>query len=169
MVTVDTPVETVLKEDIMKDVYLEAYGDAKVKVYEKIGGLVNLGKTYFWNEKELDDVRLWVNAQMVQKYGAEIYGSSAQLKSQNKDGTSDAIKRSGELISCSVVPLVDLSKLTNESSDINWKRFNDNRKDFLKMLDELEKDTDLQNKCGFTGTQFDDDNQILHDNLTFID
>ena len=73
----------VLKADIMRDIYLEA--DAKpakvppVPTPKQIGGLTNLGKTFIWSEGELEEKRKYAEAQMVQKYGGEIYGGSAQL------------------------------------------------------------------------------------------
>ena len=51
MTTVNTSDEQILKDDILQDIVLEA--DGPVKTYKKIGGLINLGKTYFVSEKEL--------------------------------------------------------------------------------------------------------------------
>lgn len=79
-----TTLESVLKDDIMQDICVVNEGksasedvEKPVKVFKKIGGLTNLGRTYFWCRDELDKKREWVNAQLVQKYGAEIYGASA--------------------------------------------------------------------------------------------
>ena len=62
-----TTLEEVLKDDLMKGVVIEADKDSElpVKVFKTIGGLPNLGRTYFWKQDEIEDKRKWVEAQMV--------------------------------------------------------------------------------------------------------
>jgi hypothetical protein len=50
--TMQTNPESVLKDDLMQDIYVEAGGKA-IKVEKKLAGLTNLGKTFFINEDEL--------------------------------------------------------------------------------------------------------------------
>lgn len=50
MTTVNTSDEKILKEDLVQDIYLE--GNA-VKVYDKIYGLTNLGRSYFCTYEEV--------------------------------------------------------------------------------------------------------------------
>ena len=50
MTTVNTSDEKILKEDLVKDIYFE--GNA-VKVYDKIYGLLNLGRSYFCTYEEV--------------------------------------------------------------------------------------------------------------------
>lgn len=109
-----TPVEEVLKADIMQGIYFEA--DAKpakvppAPTPKQIGGLTNLGKTFIWSESELEEKRKYTEAQMVQKYGAEIYGVSAAQGS----GSS--------LISCNVSPFVDLTHVKSEAKNNGYKQ-----------------------------------------------
>lgn len=94
----DEVLRNIISEGIDKEIVLEADKQPKaVKVFKTIGGLTNLGRTFFWNQNELNEKRKWVEAQMVQKYGAEIYGISAQLRGQADDKTSSA-PASGGLI-----------------------------------------------------------------------
>lgn len=79
--TMDTGLEDVLKDDIMQDIIVEAGGKA-VKVYGKVAGLNCVGRTFFATEAEIADKNKWAQTQMMQKYGAEIYGASAQLQTQ---------------------------------------------------------------------------------------
>ena len=50
MTTINTSDDKILKEDLVKDIYFE--GDA-VKVYDKIYGLTNLGRSYFCTFEEV--------------------------------------------------------------------------------------------------------------------
>ena len=63
MTTIDTSDEQVLKEDLMRDIFLE--DDAPVKVFKKIGGLTNLGKTFFYCEREIGEKEQYAQAQML--------------------------------------------------------------------------------------------------------
>lgn len=123
-ITVMSTPEDVLKADIMRGIYLEE--DAKpakvppAPTPKQIGGLTNLGKTFIWSEAELEDKRKYAEAQMVQKYGAEIYGVSAA----QGNGSS--------LISCNVEPFVDLTHVKSEAK-------NDGYKKLRASCDELEK------------------------------
>lgn len=50
--TMNTPLEEVLKDDFMQEIFVETDDGKAVKTYGKLAGLTNLGKTYFinWNE-----------------------------------------------------------------------------------------------------------------------
>lgn len=113
-ITINTPEEDILKSDIMQ-VVAEEVKDKPTKVYKKIGGLINLGRTYFVNTKELDDKQKFAEANLVQKYGADIYGA---------------------YISCSLKELLDLSKL-NESiiheANETFKDFDTARKNMIEF------------------------------------
>ena len=50
-ITMDTSIDDVLKKDIMPEIYIE---DKAVKVYGKLAGLTNLGKTFFVNWGEIN-------------------------------------------------------------------------------------------------------------------
>ena len=108
----------------LKSLILEGGKDPNkpVQVYKSIAGLTNIGRTFFTTEAELYDKLTGVQANMAQKYGAEIYGQSAQLTKQRSNGngantaSGDAVTNSGSLISCSVSRLMDLTKLKSESS-----------------------------------------------------
>lgn len=92
--TMQTANEDVLKDEILGGVsFNEGKSNSEdveqpVKVFKKIGGLINLGRTYFWKGDEIASKLEYVQAQMVQKYGAEIYGKSAQMTGQKNDYTS---------------------------------------------------------------------------------
>lgn len=49
--TMDTELEDVLKEDIIPEIFVE---EKAVKVYGKLYGLTNLGRTYFTSEAEVN-------------------------------------------------------------------------------------------------------------------
>ena len=115
-----TTLESVLKDDIMQDIYVESNDVPAVPTPKQIGGLMNLGKTFIWSESELEEKRKYAEAQMVQKYGAEIYGVSAAQGSGNS------------LISCNVSPFVDLTHVKSEAK-------NDGYKKLRASCDELEK------------------------------
>ena len=134
----------ILKESLMRGLpeLLAQEGDDDDKKAEKpvpvpktIGGIVNLGKTYFWKQDEIKLKDEWVQAQMVQKYGAEIYGSSAQLNGSNGNASS--------LISCKVSQFVDLTHVKKESGEESTnKKFNA----FKKKLEDVYKFLDGKNK-----------------------
>ena len=81
----DEVLKSIVSEGIDKEIVVEGGSQPPVKVFKTIGGLTNLGRTYFWEIDEVQDRRKWVEAQMVQKYGAEIYRTSAQLRGQGQD------------------------------------------------------------------------------------
>lgn len=59
----DEVLRDIITEGIDKEVVVE--DDKKpeaVKVFKTIGGLNNLGRTYFWNQNELNEKRKWVEA-----------------------------------------------------------------------------------------------------------
>ena len=64
MMTIDTSDEKILKDDLMQDIFLEE-DDAPIKVYKKIGGLTNLGKTFFYYEREIGEKEQYAQAQML--------------------------------------------------------------------------------------------------------
>lgn len=68
--TMDTALEDVLKEDIMPEICTEGKG---VKVYGKIYGYTNLGRTFLVSEDEVYKSADDADKQMMQKYGKEIY------------------------------------------------------------------------------------------------
>ena len=82
--------DDVLKECLMQDI--QVVGE---KVYKKIAGLTNLGRTYFCFQREINDKNKYAQDQMINKYGAETYGISAQQK--NPDSSID---KHDSLISC---------------------------------------------------------------------
>lgn len=62
----DEVLRNIISEGIDQEVVVE--DDKKpeaVKVFKTIGGLTNLGRTFFWNQNELNEKRKWVEAQMV--------------------------------------------------------------------------------------------------------
>lgn len=74
MTTVDTPLEQILKDDILEDVFCEA---SAIKVQASIYGLNNLGRSYFCTYEEVVKKADDAETQMMQRYGAEVYGKSA--------------------------------------------------------------------------------------------
>ena len=64
-ITMQTTLESVLKDDIMQDIYVESNDVPAVAAPKQIGGLTNLGKTFIWSEAELEDKRKYTEAQMV--------------------------------------------------------------------------------------------------------
>lgn len=121
--TMNTTLEDVLKEDIMSEIYVEAGDDGKaVKVFGKIAGLPNLGRTFFKSNNEIIEKHEWAWAQIMQKYGNEICGGSAALKGDsptsatapnfNKKKANEAYGGGGEskggLVECSVKHLMDI-------------------------------------------------------------
>ena len=120
--TMDSTLESVLKDDLMRDIYLEATEQAEqpVKVYSKIAGLPNLGRTFFVNNSEIIEKHTWAWAQVMQKYGSEICGSDAALKGDGKtradapsfhgkqNESSGGSTFSGGLVECSVNFLMDI-------------------------------------------------------------
>jgi hypothetical protein len=112
MTTINTSDEKILKEDLVKDIYFE--GEKPIKVYNKIAQLNNLGRTYFVHTKELMEKKSQADANMLQKYGAEMYGS---------------------LIKCEISELMDLSKLTESV----FKEGKGTFKDFKAARDALIK------------------------------
>lgn len=109
--------DDILKECLMQD--LEIVGE---KVYKKIAGLPNLGRTYFCKQSEVNDKKQFAQDQMVQKYGAEMYGINAQLGNQSSTGTAASTGNSGSvnassLISCKCTQFLKIpEKKANESS-----------------------------------------------------
>ena len=105
----DIELESILKEELMQDISFdgELYSEKDVskkplKVEKKLAGLLNLGKTFFVNEAELAEKHNWAWYQVVQKYGDEICGTSAQNANQRTTsddgtgtGTSSATSMSG--------------------------------------------------------------------------
>ena len=75
--TMNTSLEDVLKHEILGDVLCEASAS---KVYSTIYGLNNLGRTYFCTYEEVVRKADEAETQMMQRYGAEIYGRNAQLR-----------------------------------------------------------------------------------------
>lgn len=71
-ITMQTSLESVLKDDIMQDICVVNEGksasedvEKPVKVFKKIGGLTNVGRTYFWCGSEIMEKQKYVEAQMV--------------------------------------------------------------------------------------------------------
>ena len=62
MTTLNTSDEKILKEDLVKDIYFE--GKA-VKIYDKIYGLTNLGRSYFCTYDEVLKVANEAKTQMM--------------------------------------------------------------------------------------------------------
>lgn len=55
-----TTLEQVLKEDLMRDIVLEeGFSRASVPLYKKIAGIPNIGKTFFRNGKEVAAKNQW--------------------------------------------------------------------------------------------------------------
>ena len=81
--------DCILKNEILDDCmdslleknFVHESGDGSaVKVYGKLAGLSCIGRTCFTTLEELNAKNEDAQTQMMQKYGAETYGSSAQLK-----------------------------------------------------------------------------------------
>ena len=77
MTTIDKPLEQVLKDDLMQDIYVEAAGGKAVKTYGKLAGLQNLGKTYFVNWGDISKALDYAKNQLMQEFGNEVFGKSA--------------------------------------------------------------------------------------------
>ena len=75
MTTMDRSIEQFLKDLFLENVFVED-GDA-IRVADEIAGLPNIGKTFFVFESEINEKALWAEQEMIKKYGAEIYGTSA--------------------------------------------------------------------------------------------
>ena len=113
--TIDKPLEQVLKDDLMPHIYVE---DGKLKVYGKLAGLNNLGKTYFVNWADIEKAYDYARTQLMQEFGNEVFGKSAQMKGQSSTGTAsqtgqgnvvkEAEGGTGPLIDCQVNFLMDL-------------------------------------------------------------
>lgn len=124
----------------MDGIYLEG-SDSPVKVYSKIAGLPNLGKTFFVNNSEIIEKHTWAWAQVMQKFGSEICGSDASLKGDGKtradapsfhgkqNESSGGSTSSGGLVECSVNFLMDIPQGGfKESGKVlsvqdQWKQF----------------------------------------------
>lgn len=61
-ITMQTTLESVLKDGIMQDIYVEANDVPAVAAPKQIGGLTNLGKTFIWSESELEEKRKYAEA-----------------------------------------------------------------------------------------------------------
>ena len=93
MQNIDRELDEIIKEELIGDIDL--YAEAKelpapkpskppklpppVKTYKKLAGLKNLGKTFFINGSEIKNKDDWVQTQMTNLYGAELFGRNAQL------------------------------------------------------------------------------------------
>lgn len=99
------------------DIVEEADGK-KSKVYPKIAKLTNLGRTYFVNTSEIVKKNKEAQTNMVQKYGADIYGGDG------KDG----------LISCKVSEFVKVPGKFKESFGFGKSSDKD---EFEKFVDDL--------------------------------
>ena len=109
----DLDLDSIIKGELMRDIEVEASDPTKgkkVKVYGKIGGIVNLGRTYFTTKREVFDKDEQVQTEMAQKYGKEMYGLSGQLKGQSSSsstnagasGKGDNLDQNSGLIRCNV-------------------------------------------------------------------
>lgn len=135
--TINTPLEDVLKRDLMLSIYVES---------DKIAGLKNLGRTFFINETDIKKADDYAQAQMVQKYGDEVYGKSAQLSGQHSNGTTSQTGTSsgtaGSLIHCSV------SRISNRINEAggDFTKFKRAMSDFVKYLDRMSMDSNWVKK-----------------------
>lgn len=97
MKNIDRELDEIIKEELIGDIDL--YAEAAelpapapapepskppklpppVKTYKKLAGLKNLGKTFFINGSEIKNKDDWVQTQMTNLYGAELFGRNAQL------------------------------------------------------------------------------------------
>lgn len=63
----------------------------------------NLGRTYFLNYGEISNKGTFAQSQMVQKYGAETYGISSQMKTDKGNGSANTNEpKTSGLIQCNV-------------------------------------------------------------------
>ena len=126
----------------MQDIFVEEDKGKSVKVMKNIYGLTNLGRTFLVSQQEVNSCADKAETQMMQKYGAEVYGKSAQYKNQkstgglsqtavSEAGGSGPISSGGGLIHCTVTPLKELPDKFFEASG--------DSKQIGKALDELEK------------------------------
>lgn len=94
--------DNILKEELMKNIQFDEAEKADkpkaAKVYGKIGGLTNLGRTYFISSKEVDKANEKAQFAIAQKYGKDIYGQG------------------GSLISCKVGYFLQVQAKANEAS-----------------------------------------------------
>ena len=151
--TSNIDLDNILKGELTEglDIYSEASSGKKpIPVEKKLAGLLNLGKTFFTNEAELAEKHNWAWYQVVQKYGEDICGGSAQLQTQrantssvgDNDGTgtgtgskselsgspqfkseSQSMQGRGGLIECSVSPLMQIPhEEVDEASSKAWEK-----------------------------------------------
>lgn len=99
---------------------------------------------------------------MVQKYGAEIYGTSAQLRGQGQDYTSSGAT-SGGLITCNVSNFVDLTHVKKESGNKMMKQFEDIRNKLKTFLEGKKKKDDWKNNHKIDDAEIDAVVKILED------
>ena len=137
--TMDSTLESVLKDDLMQDISIESDGKA-VKVYGKLAGLTNLGKTYFVNWDEINKAYEYARSQLMQQFGDEVFGKSAQMTGQSSTGTAsntgtgNVVKEAGgtgPLIDCTVDFLMDLPE--------KKKQLNEATGSFSKFIDAVNK------------------------------
>lgn len=137
--------DDILKECLMQD--LEIVGE---KVYKKIAGLPNLGRTYFCKQSEVNEKKQFAQDQMVQKYGAEMYGLDAQLGNQSSTDTaastgksSDSVDRHDSLIQCKCTQFLKIpEEKANESSGGGYPQFENAFKEFKQWAENKSKTDD---------------------------
>lgn len=72
--TMNTALEDVLKGELTSDLFVEG---TAMKVYDKIAGLPNIGKTYFVNWNEISKANEYARNKLMQEWGNEVFGKSA--------------------------------------------------------------------------------------------
>ena len=155
----ENDIDGILKEELTRDFEIEEVVDEAstntkrkaLKVYPKISGLPNIGRTYFVNFNEVKASNQDAQLQMAMKYGSEIYGAQASLGGQRSTGTSsgtgtvsESSYNNGGLISCTVEKFLLIPnnpKLkVKESGDVSgFQLFNNKMGEFIQYVEELAK------------------------------
>lgn len=112
--------DNIIKEELTKgiDIFNEDEKNEKKpsKVYPKLAGLINLGRTFFVSSNEISEKNKLAQDKMLQKYGAEIYGN---------------------LIKCSYSPFMTVPQKTIKESGGGWDTFDNVIDDLIDYLDNL--------------------------------
>ena len=122
--------ESILKDEFLEGIFDEGDGSGgkpkPAKVYPKLAGLINLGRTFFVSSNEIAQKNKLAQDKMLQKYGAEVYGS---------------------LIKCSYSPFMTVPDKTIKESG-GWDTFDNNLDNLIDYLDEMvqknKEDSDLK-------------------------
>ena len=118
--TMDTALEDVLKEDIIPEIFVE---EKAVKVYGKLYGLTNLGRTFFTSEWEVYKYKNEADKQMMQKYGTEIYNKYIKCDATPLKELPDKFYEASGDFNALSKPLKELEDyLVRKSKEPEWSK-----------------------------------------------